>query len=75
MITTSELNLILNKYSLGEVISPIEHLTNGWTNLTYKFRTKPDDKTYIIREYLPGTLRKISLENIKFELDFYNLFI
>jgi len=70
MITTDELALILNKYSLGELISPIEHLTNGWTNLTFKFSTKPDGKIYILREYLPSTLRKISRENIEYELNF-----
>jgi len=72
MITTDELTLILNKYSLGELALPIEHLTNGWTNLTLKFSTKSNGKTYILREYLPGTLRKISYENIKFELNFLN---
>jgi Ser/Thr protein kinase RdoA (MazF antagonist) len=69
-ITDDRLNLILTKYSLGELASPIERLTNGWTNITFKFSTKPAGKTYILREYLPGTLREISLENIKFELNF-----
>ncbi|CAF3469715.1 unnamed protein product [Rotaria sp. Silwood1] len=70
IIAADQLALILNKYSLGELTSPIERLTSGWTNITLKFSTKPDGKVYILREYLPGTLRKISLENIKFELDF-----
>lgn len=70
MITTDELDLILKNSSLGELASPIEQLTNGWTNVTLKFSTKSDGKSYILREYLPGTLRKLSLENIKFELDF-----
>jgi Ser/Thr protein kinase RdoA (MazF antagonist) len=61
---------ISNKYSLGELVLPVEQLTNGWTNLTFKLRTKPENKTYILRQYLPGTLRKISVENIQFELDF-----
>jgi Ser/Thr protein kinase RdoA (MazF antagonist) len=61
---------ILNKYSLGELVLPIEQLTNGWTNLTFKLCTKSENKTYILRQYLPGTLRKISAENIQFELDF-----
>jgi Ser/Thr protein kinase RdoA (MazF antagonist) len=68
--TSEQLISILNKYSFGELVLPIEQLTNGWTNSTYKFSTKHDGKTYILREYLPGTLRKISLESIKFELDF-----
>ena len=67
---TEELNAIVKKYSLGELILPIEHLTNGWTNLTFKFRTKPDEKTYVLRIYLPGILRNISQENIRFEVDF-----
>jgi Ser/Thr protein kinase RdoA (MazF antagonist) len=70
MINTEELALTLNKYSLGELASPIERLTDGWTNLTFKFHTKTDGKTYILREYLPSTFRKLSLEDIKFELDF-----
>ena len=67
---SEELTAILKKSSLGELISPIEHLTNGWTNLTFKFTTKPDDKTYVLRVYLPGTLRNVSLENVRFEVDF-----
>lgn len=70
IIATNQLALILNKYSLGELASSIDRLTNGWTNLTFKFSTKPDGKIYILREYLPGILRKISYENIKFELNF-----
>jgi hypothetical protein len=72
MITTEELVLILHKYLLDELVSPSEQLTNGYTNLKFKFSTKPDRKTYILREYLPvlGTLQKTSLENIEFELDF-----
>jgi len=70
IVTTNQLALLLNKYSLGELSSPIERLTNGWTNLTLKFSTKPNGKIYILREYLPGTLRKLSLENIQFELNF-----
>jgi Ser/Thr protein kinase RdoA (MazF antagonist) len=70
MMMDEQLALILTKYSFGELASPIERLTNGWTNLTFKFSTKPDGKTYILRESLPGTLRKISLDSIKFELEF-----
>ena len=36
-ITTDQVAQILDKYSLGELASPIEQLTNGWTNLTLKF--------------------------------------
>ena len=34
------------------------------------FETKPDGKKYILRQYLPGTLRKISRKNILYELNF-----
>ncbi|CAF0735101.1 unnamed protein product [Adineta steineri] len=71
IINVHQLSLILSKYSLGELILPIERLTNGWTNLTIKIRTKsPHENIYILRKYLPGPLRKLSLENIKFELNF-----
>ncbi|CAF2043306.1 unnamed protein product [Rotaria magnacalcarata] len=70
IVSVDQIAEILAKYSLGELTSPIERLTNGWTNITMKFTTTPDDKTYILRIYLPGTLRNISFENIKFELDF-----
>lgn len=67
---SEELTAILKKYSFGELILPIEHLKNGWTNLTFKFTINSDEKTYVLRVYLPGILRNISLENIQFELDF-----
>jgi Ser/Thr protein kinase RdoA (MazF antagonist) len=70
MINHEELVLILNKYSLGELLLPIERITDGWTNLTYKFQTTSDQKTYILREYLPSPQRIIKLENIQFELNF-----
>ncbi|UJR38474.1 hypothetical protein I4U23_031142 [Adineta vaga] len=69
-IISNQLASILTKYSLGELASPIEQLTNGWTNLTLKFQTKPNGKTYILRQYLPSTLRPINLEYIQFELNF-----
>lgn len=70
IVSAEQIAQLLNKYSLGELTSPIEQLTNGWTNITLKFSTKPNGKTYILRVYLPGTLRNISMENIKFEVDF-----
>jgi Ser/Thr protein kinase RdoA (MazF antagonist) len=70
MITNEELVLILNKYSLGELSLPIEHITDGWTNLTYKFQIKLNKKNYILREYLPSAQRIIILEDIQFELNF-----
>ena len=69
-VTTAQLIPILNRYALGELASPLEQLTSGWTNLTFKFSTKPNDRSYILRQYLPGTLRKISRENIQYELSF-----
>lgn len=70
MITIEELNLILNRYSLGELSSSIEHMTEGWTNLTYKFQTKSNEKNYILREYITSTQRMITLKDVQFELDF-----
>jgi Ser/Thr protein kinase RdoA (MazF antagonist) len=70
MITNEELVLILNKYSLGELSLPIEHITDGWTNLTYKFQIKLNEKNFILREYLPSVQRIIILEDIQFELNF-----
>ncbi|CAF1331566.1 unnamed protein product [Adineta ricciae] len=69
-IISNQLASILTKYSLGELASPIEQLTNGWTNLTFKFHTKPSGKAYILRQYLPSTFREVNLENIQFELNF-----
>ena len=70
MITNEELTLILNKYSLGELSSPIEQITDGWVNLTFKFQAKPYNKIYILREYLPNTEKTTLLENIQVELNF-----
>jgi len=70
MINNQEIALILKKYSLGELSLPIQRLTDGWTNLTYKLQTKADENVYILREYLPGAQRTIILENIQFELNF-----
>ena len=71
IITAQQLNEILREHSLGELVSPLERLTNGWTNITLKFTTgQPDGKTYILRQYRPGTLRKISRENIEYELNY-----
>jgi Ser/Thr protein kinase RdoA (MazF antagonist) len=70
MISNEELVSILNKYSLGELSSSIEQLTDGWTNLTYKFQIKSNKKNFILREYLPNTQRIIILEDIQFECHF-----
>jgi len=70
MVTNEELDLILNKYSLGKLSSSIEHITDGWTNLTYKFQIKSNKKTYILREYIPSAQREVLLEDIQFELYF-----
>lgn len=69
-ITDDQLNQILMKYSFGELVSSPIYLTNGWTNITMIFQTKPDGKKYILRQYLPGTLRNLSRENILYELNF-----
>lgn len=69
-VLTNRLVSVLAEHSLGELAAPIEQLTNGWTNLTYKFRTKPSGKAYILRQYRPGSLRDLSLSNIQFELKF-----
>jgi Ser/Thr protein kinase RdoA (MazF antagonist) len=69
MLTLDELVLILNKYSFDEP-SSLEHLTDGWTNLTYKFQLKSNEKSYILREYLPTTQRIIIFDEIQFELNF-----
>jgi hypothetical protein len=47
-----------------------EHLTDGWTNLTYKFQLKSNEMNYIIREYLPTIQRIIIFDEIQFELNF-----
>jgi Ser/Thr protein kinase RdoA (MazF antagonist) len=70
MITDDELISILNKYSFGELSSSIEQITDGWTNLTYKFQVKSNEKNFILREYLPSTQRIILLEEIQCELSF-----
>lgn len=70
MVDIDEINVALKKRSFNGQISLIERLTNGWTNLTLKLTDESNDKIYILREYLPGTLREISLENIEFELNF-----
>lgn len=67
MITIEE----LQKYTFGEEISsPIERLTDGWTNITYKFHIPSHGKSYILREYLPSTQRMILIDEIQFELNF-----
>jgi Ser/Thr protein kinase RdoA (MazF antagonist) len=70
IITADQLNSILKDLSLGELATSIEQLTNGWSNFTFKFSTKPDGTTFILRQYRPGTLRKLSRENIEYELNF-----
>ena len=70
IITADQLSEILKKYSLGELASSLDQITNGWTNVTIKFRTKPNDQIFIVRQYVPGNLRNISRENVEFELNF-----
>jgi aminoglycoside phosphotransferase (APT) family kinase protein len=70
MTNVDELAAVLNKWSLGELSSSIEQINDGWTNLTFKFQTKLDEKIYVLREYLPSTQRTIILEDIRFELNF-----
>ena len=70
MITIEDLRCVLEKYSFGEISSPIERLTDGWTNLTYKFQIQSNGKSYILREYLSSTQRIILLDEIQFELNF-----
>lgn len=71
MMTNEELEVILKKYSLGELSSsPIERLTAGWMNFNYKFATKSDGKKYVLREYLVSTQRMVVIDEIQFELNF-----
>ncbi|CAF1026708.1 unnamed protein product [Adineta steineri] len=60
-----ELSLILMKYSLGKLSSSIEQITDGWTNLTYKFQMESNGKFYILRIY-----HSDREENIQVELNF-----
>ncbi|CAF1105541.1 unnamed protein product [Adineta steineri] len=60
-----ELSLILMKYSLGKLSSSIEQITDGWTNLTYKFQIESNGKFYILRIY-----HSDREENIQVELNF-----
>lgn len=71
MVNLHELDSIFNKYSLNAFSpSSIEQITDGWTNLTYKFYSKLNGKQYILREYLPSVQRTIILEDIHIELKF-----
>lgn len=71
MITNEELSCILNQYSLGELsCSYLERMTDGWTNLTFKFHVKPTDKPYILREYIRDPKQESTLEDIRTELNF-----
>ena len=70
IVTAEQVNAILRNASLGQLASPLEHLTNGWTNITLKFTVQPSGRVFILRQYRPGTLRKISRENIEYELKY-----
>ncbi|CAF1437949.1 unnamed protein product, partial [Adineta steineri] len=61
---------LLQFFDIGNRILPVETITDGWVNTTYKITSETG--SYILRQYLEHGERIRTGESISFELEFMN---